>query len=78
MVACASALALAALAPGCESPGKSKAPAQARRNSAPKGIDASALAVGAVAPALNKIPTTRGEWSRGEKTTVLVFFRGHW
>ncbi len=59
-------------------PKKSVFPPQARRNSAPKGLTESALAVGKEAPKLEAVPATTGKWTRGEKTTVLVFYRGHW
>lgn len=56
---------------------KAKFPPEARRNSAPAGI-ADALQAGATAPAMKAITATTGSWSLGEKTTVLVFYRGHW
>jgi uncharacterized lipoprotein len=58
---------------------KPKFPPQARRNSAPAGIEQSALAVGRPAPPLEGIDSTIGSWSRSrEGFTVLVFYRGHW
>jgi hypothetical protein len=64
--------------PKSEAPPKPKMPPEARRDSAPEALAGSALAVGAMAPALAAIPSTRGDWSRGEKITVLAFYRGHW
>jgi hypothetical protein len=57
---------------------KSKFPPEARRNSAPRGIADRALAVGGTAPVLKNLPSTTGTWSRGERVTALVFYRGHW
>jgi hypothetical protein len=53
-------------------------PPEARRNSAPAGIDASALKVGQKVPELANVPSTKGAWSRGDRVTALVFYRGHW
>lgn len=61
-----------------EKPKKSPFPPEARRDSPPKAIAETALKVGAMAPALEKLASTSGEWSRGEKVTVLVFYRGFW
>lgn len=56
----------------------SKFPPEARRNSAPEGIADTALAVGAMAPALEAVPSTAGAWTRGADLTVLVIYRGDW
>ncbi|MBK7585614.1 MAG: hypothetical protein IPI67_36195 [Myxococcales bacterium] len=58
--------------------GKLRFPPEARRDSPPKGIAESALAVGKPAPALEGLASTSGSWSRASKVTALVFYRGHW
>ena len=66
-----------AMASAAKQKKKSAFPPQARRNTAPAAIE-KALKAGAMAPQLSDIEATSGKWSLGEKTTVLVFFRGHW
>lgn len=57
---------------------KSPFPPEARRDSPPKGIAESAFALGKKAPDLAGLASTAGNWSRAEKVTVVVFYRGHW
>ncbi len=76
--AASAASAAAPLSVTGSAPKKSKFPPEARRNSAPKGIAESALVVGKPAPALQQLASSAGLWSRSDKVTVLVFYRGHW
>jgi hypothetical protein len=65
-------------APSASAVAKSPFPPEARRDSPPKAIAESALALGRVAPPLAGLPSTAGTWSRASKVTALVFYRGHW
>lgn len=73
-----SATASATATPRPSAEGKLRFPPEARRDSPPKGIAESALAVGKTAPALEGLASTSGSWSRASKVTALVFYRGHW
>jgi hypothetical protein len=65
---------------GAAAPDKNKSsmPPEARRDSPPEAIATTALTVGSTAPALQNVASTSGAWSRGDKVTALVFYRGHW
>jgi hypothetical protein len=60
-----------------------KKPANARRPTAPPGIEAAALAVGAKVPSIELLDTTGATWrltdALAKHTRVIVFFyRGDW
>jgi hypothetical protein len=52
-------------------------PSNPTRQAAPAHAEARAIAVGAETPSFTR-PSTKGTWSRGGQTHLLVFYRGHW
>ena len=53
------------------------APPNPGRATPPPGLEARALAVGAVAPELSLPEAGGGQWKM-QRPAVLVFYRGHW
>ena len=64
-----------------ESSAQAKAPAKqpkknGKRGGPPTGMEV--LAQGSPTPTMTDVPSTAGPWTRGDKPTIVAFYRGHW